>query len=89
MSFLPTSFPRSARLACVVLLTGAGAPLAAQVPSLGPADGHGVAPTDTGRVRVGAAAPDFTLEALAGPPVTLSQFRGHKTVLLVFYRGHW
>ena len=27
--------------------------------------------------------------AQAGPRVTLSQFRGKKTVVLAFYRGHW
>ena len=58
-------------------------------PALGPKDGAGMATLDTGRVGVGASAPDFTLEAKDGPAVTLSQFRGKKTVVLVFYRGHW
>jgi peroxiredoxin len=40
-------------------------------------------------VAVGTLAPDFTLAALGGPPVTLSQFRGKQKVILVFYRGHW
>jgi cytochrome oxidase Cu insertion factor (SCO1/SenC/PrrC family) len=65
------------------------APLFGQTPVLGPKDGHGLAPTDTGRISVGAIAPDFTLEALSGPSVTLSQFHGRKNVVLVFYRGHW
>lgn len=65
------------------------APLAAQAPTLGPKDGVGMAPTDTGRVTTGGTAPDFTLETLVGPPITLSQFRGQKNVVLVFYRGHW
>jgi cytochrome oxidase Cu insertion factor (SCO1/SenC/PrrC family) len=56
---------------------------------LGPKDTSRLAPTDTSRVAVGAEAPDFTLESLTGPPVTLSQFRGKKNVILVFYRGHW
>ena len=56
---------------------------------LGPRDGAGLAPTDTGRVTVGFEAPDFTLESLAGPAVTLSQFRGKQNVVLVFYRGFW
>ncbi len=63
-------------------------PLAAQA-RLGPVDGGGLPPTDTARVAVGTLAPDFTLEALQGPPVTLSQFRGAKNIILVFYRGHW
>jgi cytochrome oxidase Cu insertion factor (SCO1/SenC/PrrC family) len=56
---------------------------------LGPVDGDGLAPTDLERVKVGDPAPDFTLEAETGTPVTLSQFRGQKNVVLVFYRGHW
>lgn len=56
---------------------------------LGPVDGEGLAATDLERVKVGAAAPDFTLESEKGHPITLSQFRGQKNVILVFYRGHW
>lgn len=71
-------------------VAGAGA-LHAQsgAPALGPKDGAGLVTLDTGRVGVGTTAPDFTLEAKDGGPVTLSQFRGKKTVVLVFYRGHW
>lgn len=58
-------------------------------PRLGPVDGGGFRPDDIERVRVGAAAPDFTLEAVDSRPVTLSSFRGSKFVLLTFYRGHW
>lgn len=32
-------------------------------------------------------APDFTLDTFAGEPVTLSSYRGHKHVILVFNRG--
>jgi cytochrome oxidase Cu insertion factor (SCO1/SenC/PrrC family) len=56
---------------------------------LGPKDQTRLPPTDTSRVAVGSEAPDFTLESLTGPPVTLSQFRGTQRVVLVFYRGHW
>jgi peroxiredoxin (alkyl hydroperoxide reductase subunit C) len=73
----------------VALLVAAASALAAQQPRLGPKDGAGLPPTDTGRVKVGDAAPDFTLESLAGPVVSLSEFRGRKNVVLVFYRGHW
>lgn len=55
---------------------------------LGPVDGHDLAPVDTGRVAVGDAAPDFTLESRTGERITLSALRGRR-VLLVFYRGHW
>ncbi len=57
--------------------------------ALGPVDGEGLAATDLERVKVGDPAPDFTLETETGAPVTLSQFRGKKSVVLVFYRGHW
>lgn len=46
-------------------------------------------PADLNRVRAGQTAPDFTLESRKGEPVTLSQFRGQKRVVLVFYRGQW
>lgn len=59
------------------------------VAKLGPVDSVGLQPLDTGRVAVGTAAPDFTLEAKDGGTVTLSQFRGKKMIVLVFYRGHW
>ena len=55
----------------------------------GPTDGHDLPGVDLDRVRVGDVAPDFTLASLAGPPVTLSDLRGEKNVVLVFYRGHW
>jgi cytochrome oxidase Cu insertion factor (SCO1/SenC/PrrC family) len=56
---------------------------------LGPKDGPDLAPTDLNRVKVGQEAPDFTLEAADGKPITLSEFRGKKNVVLVFYRGYW
>lgn len=56
---------------------------------LGPTDGFDLSATDLDRVQVGDHAPDFTLTSLAGPPVTLSDFRGRANVILVFYRGHW
>ena len=56
---------------------------------LGPTDGADLPPTDLDRVKPGDLAPDFTLEDQNGRPVTLSGFRGHRPVVLVFYRGHW
>ncbi len=61
-------------------------PLQAQ---LGPHDGRDLSALDTGRVAVGDVAPDFSLTSYAGPVTTLSDFRGEKTVVLQFYRGHW
>jgi hypothetical protein len=40
-------------------------------------------------LRVGEPAPDFTLPDAGGRPVTLADYRGHKAVVLVFYRGYW
>lgn len=55
----------------------------------GPADGAGLPPADLNRIKVGEPAPDFTLENLDGTRVTLSDLRGKKNVVLIFYRGYW
>lgn len=57
--------------------------------TLGPVDGWDLPPVDTGRVAVGDVAPDFALASYADGVVTLSDFRGKKDVILVFYRGYW
>ena len=41
------------------------------------------------KVKVGDPAPDFTLPSVAGPNVTLSQFRGKKNVILSFVPAAW
>lgn len=56
---------------------------------LGPVDGKDLEPTDIERIAIGKAAPDFTLARYGGGTVTLSQYRGKKNVVLVFYRGYW
>ena len=56
---------------------------------LGPVDGFDLAPTEIERVAVGTLAPDFSLETMNNDTLTLSDFRGNKNVVLVFYRGHW
>ena len=56
---------------------------------LGPVDGFDLAPTEIERVAVGTVAPDFSLAAMNNDTLTLSDFRGSKNVVLVFYRGHW
>ena len=61
----------------------------AQQAMLGPVDGRDLPPADTGRVAVGDVAPDFTLDSYDDGLVRLSQFRGKRDVVLVFYRGHW
>ena len=56
---------------------------------LGPVDGFDLPPTEIDRIAVGTMAPDFSLTAMNDDTLTLSDFRGHKNVVLVFYRGHW
>ena len=58
-------------------------------PRLGPHDGLDLLGIDTGRVAVGDVAPNFSLMTYAGTVTTLSDYRGEKNVVLVFYRGHW
>jgi cytochrome oxidase Cu insertion factor (SCO1/SenC/PrrC family) len=57
--------------------------------ALGPKDGANLPPADLTRIKVGEAAPDFTLSNQDGQPVTLSSYRDSKPVVLVFYRGYW
>jgi cytochrome oxidase Cu insertion factor (SCO1/SenC/PrrC family) len=73
----------------ILLVASCTAASLAQAQRTGPKDGADLAPTDTARVAIGMAAPDFTLEAFVGAPVTLSEFRGRQNVILVFFRGHW
>lgn len=40
-------------------------------------------------LRVGVAAPEFTLVDASGRPASLADYRGKKPVVLVFYRGYW
>ena len=41
------------------------------------------------KVKVGEPAPDFTLPSVSGEPVTLSQYRGKKNVLISFVPAAW
>lgn len=61
-------------------------PLFAQ---LGPKDSTSGGATELDRIKVGQAAPDFALENVEGKTINLSDFRGKKAVVLVFYRGYW
>jgi len=56
---------------------------------LGPKDSAKLPAADLTRLKVGDEAPDFTLEDQDAKPVTLSSYRGKKSVVLVFYRGYW
>jgi cytochrome oxidase Cu insertion factor (SCO1/SenC/PrrC family) len=70
--------------AFVVLIIAASA-----FAQLGPKDGVELITTELDRVKVGQPAPDFTLEDADGKAITLSDLRGKKSVVLVFYRGYW
>jgi cytochrome oxidase Cu insertion factor (SCO1/SenC/PrrC family) len=82
------ALPACATVAALIAMTAFAIPAQSR-PALGPADAKDLPPLDTGRVAIGSVAPDFTLEAKDGGTVTLSEFRGSKIVVLVFYRGHW
>ena len=87
--FAPTALVAALALAGC---TAQGAPDAAEQAEpvmLGPVDGRDLPGVDLERVQVGDLAPDFSLASLAGPVLTLSDFRGTKNVILVFYRGYW
>ena len=69
-------------IACVLTAN----PLVAQ---FGPKDPTSGSTTELDRIKVGQAAPDFALENVEGQVINLSDFRGKKAVILVFYRGYW
>jgi hypothetical protein len=75
--------------AAILMACAADAPEQAQPVTLGPVDGRELPGTDLERVQAGGVGPDFSLVSLAGPVVTLSEFRGRRNVILVFYRGWW
>jgi cytochrome oxidase Cu insertion factor (SCO1/SenC/PrrC family) len=62
---------------------------AAAFAQLGPKEPATQPATEIERVKVGQAAPDFTLEDSGGKAMSLSELRGKKSVVLVFYRGYW
>jgi cytochrome oxidase Cu insertion factor (SCO1/SenC/PrrC family) len=73
---------RTALLALILLFSACGAP----APE---GNDTGLAPADPGWVHEGSAAPDFSLVSFKGNSVKLSDYRGRKNVVLVFYRGYW
>jgi cytochrome oxidase Cu insertion factor (SCO1/SenC/PrrC family) len=78
-----------ALLSSALLAVSLAASTAMGQSKLGPKDGEGLPAADLDRIKAGDAAPDFTLEDQDGKPVTLSDYRSKKTVVLVFYRGYW
>ena len=45
--------------------------------------------TDLERIKEGTAAPDFALEDINSNIVRLSDYKGKKNVILIFYRGYF
>lgn len=85
----PRSIRAAAALGVVASLLAACADEPAPVTQLGPHDGADMPAVEPDRVAVGDTAPDFSLRSHDGQVVTLSDYRGKRDVLLVFYRGHW
>ena len=73
----------------VFLLIAIFAVLVTAQTKLGPKDEAPLPASDLTRINIGDEAPDFTLEDQDGKAVTLSNYRGKKSVVLVFYRGYW
>ena len=73
-------------LATACLLVAAH-PLAG--PTLGPVDGLDLPAKALDRIPVGQTAPDFLLSTQRGEMYRLSDERGVRDIVLVFYRGHW
>ena len=69
----------------LLFLLNQSAVLAQNVPKAGAKE----TATDLDRVKAGQPAPDFTLEDSDGKNISLADYRGKKSVVLVFYRGHW
>ncbi len=84
---------RTSRVLASIVVAGAVSLSACQrapeVVELGPADGHDLPAIDLERIQVGDEAPDFSLLSFRGDTVTLSEYRGQRNIILVFYRGSW
>jgi cytochrome oxidase Cu insertion factor (SCO1/SenC/PrrC family) len=73
----------------IAALVLAGLMSTAAFAQLGPKEPTTQPATDLNRVKVGQAAPDFSLEDSDGKALSLADFHGKKSVVLVFYRGYW
>jgi cytochrome oxidase Cu insertion factor (SCO1/SenC/PrrC family) len=63
---------------CLVFMLAVLTPLAAQPAQM-----------QEDRVQVGDEAIDFTMQSLDGETVSLSDMRGEKNVVVIFFRGTW
>ncbi len=86
MRKIPDSRQRPTIFAVIAILLGAlsGIDL---VPGPSREDAQATAPLK--RVQVGQVAPDFTLRTPDGSSYRLSELRGRKNLVLIFFRGTW
>jgi cytochrome oxidase Cu insertion factor (SCO1/SenC/PrrC family) len=63
--------------------------IAALLAASAAASGAFPAPASSPRIRVGQEAPDFALKSPDGSVHMLSELRGKKSLVLIFFRGTW
>lgn len=85
-----TAFAAVAMALLLAVACGTAAPSSAGEPTSGASvTASPATPSATAATASQGLAPDFTLPSAAGGEVKLSQFRGNKDVVLVFYRAYW
>lgn len=72
------------RLAAGVLLA-----LLAGILTVAPASGSSTSAQQAERVEVGDQAIDFTMQSIDGETYRLSDLRGERNAILIFFRGTW
>jgi cytochrome oxidase Cu insertion factor (SCO1/SenC/PrrC family) len=84
-----TAFAAVAVASLLAVACGTAAPSSTGEPTSGASTSSPALSSATPTIADQSLAPDFTLPSAAGGEVKLSQFRGNKDVVLVFYRAYW